>query len=462
MSSPRSTKPEIVMDHLFIANRGEIAVRIIRTAQRLGIRTTLAVSDADTESLAAGMADALARVGPAPAAASYLNKEAMLEAAKNSGADAVHPGFGFLSENADFAQMVIDSGIIWVGPDPETIRLMGNKAAARAAAVEAGVPTLAGTEGALPEDADIEAIAAEIGFPLVVKASAGGGGRGIRLVETQDQLAGTIDIARAEAAAAFGDDSLYLERFVTRARHVEVQVLGDGERYIHLGDRDCSMQRRQQKMIEEAQAPEIPDDVRKVIRDSSVELARRSGYKGAGTVEFLYDPAHHTAAFIEMNTRLQVEHPVTEFVTGVDIVAEQLRIAEGRGLSISQDDVSFDGHAIEVRLNAEDPANGFMPSPGTITELRWPEGDGVRIDSGFAAGGVVAPFYDSMLAKLIVHAPDRAQAIAKMARALDEIEIEGVKTTIPLLRVLISRDEFAAMDHYSTFVENTESLWEEL
>ncbi len=450
------------MDHLFIANRGEIAVRIIRTARQLGIRTTLAVSEADTDSLAAQMADDTALVGPAPATASYLNGEAVLKAARDSGADALHPGFGFLSENADFAQMVSDAGIIWVGPDPESIRLMGNKAAARAAAVDAGVPTLAGSDGALAADADVAAIAAEIGYPLVVKASAGGGGRGIRRVESAEQLPATIDIARAEAAAAFGDDALYMERFVDRARHVEVQVLGDGERYIHLGDRDCSMQRRQQKVIEEAEAPSLPDHVRDLIRSSSVELARRSGYKGAGTVEFLYDPARETAAFIEMNTRLQVEHPVTEFVTGIDIVAEQLRIAEGRGLSVTQDEVAFDGHAIEVRINAEDPAHNFMPSPGTITALRWPDGEGVRIDSGFIEGGVVAPFYDSMLAKLIVHAPDRDQAIAKMERALDDTEIDGVKTTVPLLRALIAREEFAAVDHYSTFVESADILLETL
>ena len=450
------------MDHLFIANRGEIAVRIIRTARQLGIRTTLAVSEADTDSLAAQMADDTALVGPAPATASYLNGEAVLKAARDSGADALHPGFGFLSENADFAQMVSDAGIIWVGPDPESIRLMGNKAAARAAAVDAGVPTLAGSDGALAADADVTAIAAEIGYPLVVKASAGGGGRGIRRVESAEQLPATIDIARAEAAAAFGDDALYMERFVDRARHVEVQVLGDGERYIHLGDRDCSMQRRQQKVIEEAEAPRLPDHVRDLIRSSSVELARRSGYKGAGTVEFLYDPARETAAFIEMNTRLQVEHPVTEFVTGIDIVAEQLRIAEGRGLSVTQDEVAFDGHAIEVRINAEDPAHNFMPSPGTITALRWPDGEGVRIDSGFVEGGVVAPFYDSMLAKLIVHAPNRDQAIAKMERALDDTEIDGVKTTVPLLRALIAREEFAAVDHYSTFVESADIVLETL
>lgn len=450
------------MHRLFIANRGEIAARIIKTAQALGVETVLAVSEADTRSLATELADKTTLVGPAPATASYLNKDAVLKAAVESKADALHPGFGFLSENAEFAQMVIDAGITWVGPDPESIRLMGNKAQARNAAVAAGVPTLKGSEGVLDPDGDTRALAEDIGFPLVVKASAGGGGRGIRLVESADELLETIDIARAEAGAAFGDDALYMERFVTHARHVEVQILGDGNTYIHLGDRDCSMQRRQQKVIEEAPAPSIPEHVREVIHSSSVELARRTGYKGAGTVEFLYDPAQETAAFIEMNTRLQVEHPVTEFITGIDIVAEQLRIADGKGLSLTQDDVSFDGHAIEVRVNAEDPANNFMPSPGTITGLHWPTGGGIRVDTGFAQGGVVAPFYDSMLAKLIVHAPDRASAIEKMSSALSELEITGVKTTVPLLRLLIERSEFASVEHYSAFIENTDLEMEKL
>lgn len=450
------------MQKLFIANRGEIAARIIRTAKQQQLPTVLAVSEADTQTLAAELADETVVIGPAPATASYLNHDAVLRAALDSGADALHPGFGFLSENADFAQKVIDSGLTWVGPAPESIRLMGNKASARAAAEAAGVPTLEGTTGALAPDADIDAVGAEIGFPLVVKASSGGGGRGIRLVEDPSQLAGTIDIARAEAGAAFGDDALYLERFVSRARHVEVQILGDGTNYIHLGDRDCSMQRRQQKVLEEAPAPELPDKVREVIRESSVELARRTGYQGAGTVEFLYDPTREVAAFIEMNTRLQVEHPVTESVTGVDIVSEQLRIASGAGLSVSQNKVQFEGHSIEVRLNAEDPENGFMPSPGNISVLEWPEGEGIRVDSGVKEGGEVAPFYDSMFAKLIVYAADRQSAIAQMASALEKLRIEGIKTTVPLLRALISQPEFIEVAHYSTFVEDADINLEEL
>lgn len=449
------------MKKLFVANRGEIAVRVLRTAREQGLATVLSVSEADEKSLAAEMADETVVIGPAPAAASYLNQDAVVQAAIDSGADALHPGFGFLSENAEFAQRVIDAGLTWVGPDPATIRLMGDKASARAAAEEAGVPTLDGTEGALDPDADVEEAAAEIGYPLVVKASAGGGGRGIRLVQSPDQLAGIIDIARAEAGAAFGDEALYMERFVTKARHVEVQILGDGQNFIHLGDRDCSMQRRQQKLIEEAPAPQLPDSVRETIRESSVELARRCGYCGAGTVEFLYDSEREVAAFIEMNTRLQVEHPVTEFVTGIDIVAEQLRIAGGQGLSVSQEDVRFEGHALEVRLNAEDPINGFMPSPGTISRLQWPSGDGVRIDTGVREGDEVVPYYDSMLAKLIVFGSDRQEAIRRMSEGLEQLRIEGIKTTIPLLRALIDREEFADVEHWSSFVENTEIQLEE-
>lgn len=449
------------MKKLFVANRGEIAVRVLRTAREQGLATVLSVSEADEKSLATEMADETVVIGPAPAAASYLNQDAVVQAAIDSGADALHPGFGFLSENAEFAQRVIDAGLTWVGPDPATIRLMGDKASARAAAEEAGVPTLDGTEGALDPDADVEEAAAEIGYPLVVKASAGGGGRGIRLVQSPDQLAGIIDIARAEAGAAFGDEALYMERFVTKARHVEVQILGDGQNFIHLGDRDCSMQRRQQKLIEEAPAPQLPDSVRETIRESSVELARRCGYCGAGTVEFLYDSEREVAAFIEMNTRLQVEHPVTELVTGIDIVAEQLRIAGGQGLSVSQEDVRFEGHALEVRLNAEDPINGFMPSPGTISRLQWPSGDGVRIDTGVREGDEVVPYYDSMLAKLIVFGSDRQEAIRRMSEGLEQLRIEGIKTTIPLLRALIDREEFADVEHWSSFVENTEIQLEE-
>ena len=439
---------------LFIANRGEIAARIIRTARERGVKTVLGVSEADEGSYPASLADAVVVIGPAPAAKSYLNVEAVVAAAQEAGADAVHPGYGFLSENAGFAEAVEAAGLTWVGPSAETIRLMGDKSAARETAKKAGVPVLPGTEGSLPVDADPLEAAREIGFPLMVKASAGGGGKGIRVVRSEDELAAGVDAARAEAGSIFGDSAVYLERFVDRARHVEVQVLGDGERFVHVGDRDCSLQRRSQKVIEEAPAPDLPEDVRETIRTSSVELARATGYRGAGTVEFLYDPASREAFFIEMNTRLQVEHPVTEMVTGLDLVAEQLRAAAGEGLSVRQEDIRLEGHALEFRLNAEDPDNGFFPSPGTVSGLAWPEGEGIRVDSGIAEGSVVAPFYDSMIAKLIVWAPSREEAIASAEEALRATRVEGIATTVPLhLRALRTR-EFASVGHWTTFLES--------
>lgn len=450
------------MKKLLIANRGEIAVRIIRAARERGLTTVLTVSEADVDSVAATQADETVVIGPAPAQASYLNVDAVLAAARDSGADAVHPGFGFLSENPRFARAVIDAGLTWVGPSPETIELMGDKARARRAAAEAGVPTLPGTEGALDPEADAGAIAEGVGYPLVVKASSGGGGRGIRLVESADQLVETIELARAEAQAAFGDPTVYLERFIPKARHVEVQILGDGETFLHLGDRDCSMQRRHQKVLEEAPAPGLPDELRETIRSSSVDLARRTGYRGAGTVEFLYDAERGEASFIEMNTRLQVEHPVTEMVTGVDIVAEQLRIASGEGLSISQADVTISGHSFEARINAEDPFHGFMPSPGTIQSVTWPSSGDVRVDTGFESGSVVAPFYDSMLAKIIVRADDRDAAIKAIETALLELQVEGIATTTPMLLALARSEALARLEHHSTYIESTPGLLEDL
>ena len=446
------------MKKLLIANRGEIAVRIIRTAREMGITTVAVVSEADKSSYAADLADEAIVIGPAPAGLSYLSHDAVLKAAADSGADAVHPGYGFLSENAEFARKVIEAGLIWVGPSPASIELMGDKSRARRAAIDAGVPTLPGTEGALQDGDDIAAIAAVIGFPLVVKASAGGGGRGIRLVENPEELRSTVDIAQAEALAAFDSSDVYFEKFVTRARHVEVQILGDGENFVHLGDRDCSMQRRQQKILEEAPAPGLPDEVRQRMRDSSLELARRATYVGVGTIEFLYDPATHEAAFIEMNTRIQVEHTITEAITGIDLVREQLRIASGEKLGLTQDDVQFTGHAMEFRINAEDPDNNFMPSPGVIRALNLPGGLGVRSDFGFVAGKSVAPFYDSLLGKIIVWAPTREIAIARAERALDETDIEGIKTTVGLLRRLVSLSDFAEVNHHTKYIETAVDL----
>lgn len=446
------------MRKLLIANRGEIAVRIIRTASEMGISTVAVVSEADVNSCAADLADEVVVIGPAPANLSYLNHDAVIQAALDSGADAVHPGYGFLSENAAFARSVIAAGLTWVGPTPEAIELMGDKSRARRAAIDAGVPTLPGTEGAIQPGDDVDAIGAAIGFPLVVKASAGGGGRGIRLVLNPEDLRSTVEIAQAEALAAFNSSDVYFERFVTLARHVEVQVLGDGETYVHLGDRDCSMQRRQQKVLEEAPAPGLPDEVRQRMRESSVELAREAGYVGVGTVEFLYDPVSGDVAFIEMNTRLQVEHPITEAITGLDLVREQLRIAAGEKLRFSQEDVTFTGHAIEFRFNAEDPANNFMPSPGVLSVLELSGGPGVRADFGFVAGKVVAPFYDSLLGKLIVWGATRELAIARAERVLDEVRIEGVKSTTELLRALVRLEEFQQATHHTKTIESIPNL----
>lgn len=442
------------MEKILIANRGEIAARIIRTAKAEGYITVAVCSEADVDAPFVADADEHVVIGPAPATQSYLNVDAVLDAARSTGADAVHPGYGFMSEKASFAQAVIDAGLTWIGPDPKTIQTMGDKVAALRAAQEAGVPVLPGSGGPLEDHVNLDALVERIGVPLVVKAAAGGGGRGIRRVDRAEDFAATVQTARGEAASVFGDPTVYVERFVPKARHVEVQIAGDGERFIHLGDRDCSYQRRSQKVVEEAPAPAIPDEVRQKIRTSSVELARRSGYRGVGTVEFLYDPARGEAAFIEMNTRLQVEHPVTEMVTGLDLVAEQLRIADGKGLSLRQEDVTFDGHSIEVRLNAEDPAKGFFPSPGTLETVAWPKGEGIRVDAGVMAGSVVSPFYDSMIAKLIVRAKDRDAAIAALGEALEATELGGITTTLPVLRKLVDRPEFAAVEHHTTFIEN--------
>ena len=446
------------MKKLLVANRGEIAVRIIRTAHEMGIAVVAVVSEADKTSYAAELADEVIVIGPAPASLSYLNQDAVLKAATDSGADAVHPGYGFLSENAEFARKVIAAGLTWVGPSPESIELMGDKSRARQAAIDSGVPTLRGTEGALRDDDDIVSIAAGIGYPLVVKASAGGGGRGIRLVASPVDLVSTVGIAQAEALAAFNSSDVYLELFVTKARHVEVQIFGDGESYVHLGDRDCSMQRRQQKVLEEAPAPGLPDHVRQLMRDSSVDLARQTSYVGAGTIEFLYDPETEEVAFIEMNTRLQVEHPITEAITGIDLVREQLRIASGEKLGYSQEDVTFTGHALEFRINAADPSNNVMPSPGVISSLHLPGGPGVRVDFGFIAGNAVAPFYDSLLGKIIVWAPTRELAISRAQRVLGEASIEGVKTTTALLRTLVALDDFRQVTHHTAYIESVPDL----
>ncbi len=447
------------MKRLLIANRGEIAARIIRSARELGIETVLAVSDMDVDSYAARLADEIAIVGPASATRSYLNADAMLSAADKWDVDAVHPGYGFLSERADFARAVADAGLTWVGPSAAAIELMGNKAAARAAARAAGVPVMEGSDGGLLPSDDVEAIAQDLGYPLMIKASAGGGGRGIRVVDDPSSLVTEFQTAGAEAAAAFGDPTVYLERFIERARHVEVQILGDGDDVVHLFDRDCSIQRRQQKLVEEAPAPNLPVHLRQLMLDAALRLARSCNYSGAGTVEFLYDEGRGEVSFIEMNTRLQVEHPVTEVLTGIDIVREQLRIARGEPLGFTQAEIHGSGHAIEVRLCAEDPAADFMPSPGTVGRLVWPGGPGVRIDSGVVAGSTVQPYYDSMIAKVIVWSADREGAIERALRSLDEVEIEGVRTTVPFLRKVLADSAFADVDHHTKMLDHRPDLF---
>lgn len=443
----------MALRRVFVANRGEIAVRVIRAARELGLETVQAVSAADREGLAARMADAVAEVGPAQAAKSYLNKEAVLAAAVASGCDAVHPGYGFLSENAEFAEMVERAGLAFVGPAARTIRAMGDKAAAREAARAAGVPTVPGSEGRVGA-ADARRVADRIGYPVMVKASAGGGGRGIRVARTPEELDALVPQAAAEAQAAFGDGGLYLERFVPRARHVEVQILGDGERVIHLYERECSLQRRRQKLWEEAPAVCLPPAVREGLCASAVRLASQVGYRGAGTLEYLYDAETGAFYFIEMNTRIQVEHPVTEMVTGIDLVREMLRVAGGAPLSVGQDEVHCRGHAVEVRINAEDPARGFLPAPGTVTALEVPGGMEVRFDTMLYAGCTVPPFYDSLLGKLVVWDTSREAALARLARALGELKVEGVPTTAALHLALAADADVRANRVHTGWLED--------
>jgi len=425
---------------LLIANRGEIAVRIQRAARELGLTTIQVHSAADADSLAVKMADKAIDIGPPQAAKSYLNIDAILRAAAETRAEAIHPGYGFLSENADFAEAVEAAGLVFVGPRPETIRTMGDKAAARAAAEKAGVPVVPGSDGRVESLAHARLIAAEIGYPVMIKASAGGGGRGIRVVETSDALEAAYDQAGAEAKAAFGDGGLYLEKFVARARHIEVQILGDGRDVIHCYERECSLQRRRQKVWEEAPSPALDTRAREALCASAVALARSVGYRGAGTLEYLYDDATGRFYFIEMNTRIQVEHPITEVVCGLDLVREMLRIAAGAPLAYKQSDIRLRGHAIEARINAEDPALNFRPSPGKVTTFSAPAGPGVRVDTLLYSGCSVSPFYDSLIGKLIVWDESREFALARMRRALGELVVEGIATTAPL-HLRLTKDE---------------------
>jgi len=439
-----------VFRKILIANRGEIALRILRAAHELGIQTVVAYSEVDESSLPVLLADESICVGPGPAAGSYLNVRNILSAAIVTGAEAIHPGYGFLAENAEFAEKCEEHNLVFIGPRPDDIRAIGDKASARALAREAGVPLTPGSE----ELEDVEAAreyARELGYPVILKASAGGGGRGMRVVHSEDQLARAFQNAQEEARAAFGNPELYLERYLEEPRHVEIQVFGDGEgNVIHFHDRDCSIQRRYQKILEEAPSL-LVDDLRAEIAAAAVKLAEHISYRGAGTCEFLVD-ANGQFYFSEMNTRIQVEHPVTEMVTGFDLVREQFLVAAGQGLSLRQSDVSVDGHSIEVRINAEDPDHDFRPSAGVITDLHWPGGPGVRVDSHIYAGYRIPPTYDSLVAKIIVWAPTRDQAISRMQRALRETVIEGVKTTIPFHLRVLDNAFYRRGDVYTNFV----------
>jgi acetyl-CoA carboxylase biotin carboxylase subunit len=425
---------------LFIANRGEIALRIIRTAHRLGMTTILGASEADRNSLPALIADEVTIVGPGASALSYLSVERMVAAAKAARADAIHPGYGFLSESAAFARAVTAAGIAFVGPEVSSLDAMGDKLMARKVGVAAGLPVVPGGEAETRDGAHAEA--ARTGYPLLLKAVSGGGGRGMKRVDRPEDLDARIDLAMAEARAAFGDPRLYLERFIGSGRHVEVQVLGDGRDAIHLGTRDCSIQRRFQKLVEEAPAPGIPEPRLRAITDAAVRLARHLSYRGAGTVEFLVDVLDFY--FLEMNARIQVEHPVTEAVTGIDIVEQQLLIADGQRLGIRQDQVACRGHAIEVRINAEDWRADFRPSPGRVVAARWPTGEGVRVDSHIGPGSIVSPLYDSLLGKIIVSGADRAEALARLAAALAATEIIGIEDTTGLHRRIVTDPRFVA------------------
>ncbi len=427
---------------LLVANRGEIAARVIRTCRRLGIESVLAASDADLDGLPARIADEVVRLGPAPAAQSYLDPAAVVRAAVSVGADAVHPGYGFLSENPALAVACAEAGIVFVGPSVESLHAVGDKLTARTHALAAGLPVVPG--GAAADLEQARAVAAEVGFPLLVKAVGGGGGRGMKLVASAEELPATLDLAVAEAAAAFGDPRVYLERYVASGRHVEVQVLGDGVDAIALGDRDCSVQRRYQKLFEEAPAPLLPARVHAEMAGAALALARHLGYRGLGTVELLYDRDRETFYFLEMNARIQVEHPVTEMITGLDLVAEQLAVAEGLPLRLQQADVLLTGHAVECRINAEDWTQDFRPSPGRIDRVVLPVGEGIRVDTHVQSGSVVPPFYDSLLAKLVVHGTDRADALARTRAALALLRIEGVLTTVPVHQALVDDAEFAA------------------
>ncbi|MCV7191112.1 acetyl-CoA carboxylase biotin carboxylase subunit [Mycolicibacterium thermoresistibile] len=427
---------------VLVANRGEIALRVVRAARAIGLETVVVTSDADRDQLAAQLADRAVCIGGASAATSYLNIDAVLAAAVGTGCDAVHPGYGFLSENPEFARRCEEEGLIFIGPDPRIVAATGDKAAARDIAANAGVPVLTGSSITESPEAAVAA-AGEVGFPVLIKAVAGGGGRGMSVVADEAELRRRLPTAIAEATAAFGDGRIYLERFIARARHIEVQVIGDKHgSVVHVGERDCSAQRRHQKVLEEGPAPGLSDTTRAGIHAAAVRFAQAIQLDSAGTVEFIYDSDTGEFAFLEFNARIQVEHPVSEMISGIDLVAEQIRVAAGLPLSFGQNDVQLSGHAIEARIMAESPERGFAPAPGTVTVWQPPSGIGIRVDSHCRPGTVISPYYDSMIAKVIAHAPTRDQAIDRLLAALTELRVEGVSTTIPFNRFLLQGRQF--------------------
>ena len=442
-----------MLKKVLIANRGEIAVRIIRACREMGIRTVAIYSEADKNALHVQLADEAICVGPAPSNKSYLNVKAILEAACLTGADSIHPGFGFLSENANFAKICQEMGIKFIGPDYKLIELLGNKSKAKETMKRAGVPVVPGSDGLIYSKEQAVNLAEEIKYPVMLKASAGGGGRGIRVAYSKAELEKEYDIVKQEAKVSFNDDSLYLEKFVENPRHVEIQILADEHgNCIHLGERDCSVQRRNQKVLEETPSGILDEETRKKMGEVAVKAVKEIGYSNAGTIEFLVDK-NKDFYFMEMNTRIQVEHPVTEMVTGVDIIKEQIKIASGEELTYKQEDIKFNGHSMEVRINAENPDKNFMPCPGTITGLHIPGGNGVRVDTAIYSGYTVPPTYDSMLAKLIVHGKNREESIAKMKSAVAEFVVEGITTNIDFLLKILENENFKTNNYDTSFIK---------
>ncbi|MBU8594802.1 acetyl-CoA carboxylase biotin carboxylase subunit [Shouchella clausii] len=443
-----------MIKRILIANRGEIAVRVIRACKELGIETVAVYSEADADSLHVQLADQAFCIGPTESAKSYLNFTNLMSVATLTETDAIHPGYGFLAENADFAEICADCNITFIGPSPTAISRMGTKDVARETMAKAGVPIVPGSNGIVETIEDAKQIARDIGYPVIIKATAGGGGKGIRVARNEKELESGIKVTQQEAETAFGNPGVYLEKYIEDFRHVEIQVLADNYgNVIHLGERDCSIQRRLQKLLEESPSPAITEEKRQEMGRAAVEAARAVQYSGAGTVEFIYDHNTGDFYFMEMNTRIQVEHPVTEMVTGVDLIKEQIRIADNEKLSLAQEDVTYNGWSIECRINAENPEKNFMPSPGKIVDYLAPGGLGVRVDSAAYPGCVISPFYDSMIAKVIVHGATREEAIARMRRALSEFEISGVDTTIPFHLQLLNHKVFVSGDFNTKFVE---------